>query len=683
MIGLLRNPMLWVGVALRLSLSVWGDSQPAAEWYVPFLRQAMTWNTLDPWFSWLSISGEPIAFPYGLAMFLAFLPLTGVSAALGIGEVWGYFATLFVADCVIFGLLLRRLPNRVNLVLATYWLSPILLYATYWLGRNDVVPVALLMVMLLMIRSGWWVGAGLILIVAISAKMSMIVVVPFVVIYFLHNPIVRRDISRFVVGATFGLLLLFGPVMASEAAWQMLLANPETGKLLALGLASPQGLKVYLVPLVYVLMLYATWRIRRFNYPLLELTLGLSFLILIVLTPASPGWYVWVVPFLVIYQASSDSMSRLLVALFGGLFVLSGVVLGDGTGISPTAFLDLAQLFSLGPEGVLDSLLYTGLLGVGMILGLRAWREGVQRNDFLRLSRRPFLIGIAGDSGSGKDTLSQALTALFGRHSVTSVSGDDYHLWDRQRPIWQAVTHLNPSANDLERYVRDVHELMDRKPIHSRHYDHDTGRMSQLVLLKANDFIIASGLHALYFQAIRELCSVSIYLNMDEDLRRHLKVRRDVLERGHSEAEVRNSLHRREQDAKKFVHPQQRHADLVFSVRPQNRECVGEELPDHPLRLLLVVQSNEGLSPRLLTRALVGVCGLHVDARSLEASSGTEFTIEGDCSAEDVALAALIACPRVSEFLDVEAHWKDGVLGIMQLLTLMQVEHSMSRSYAG
>ena len=28
--------------------------------------------------------------------------------------------------------------------------------------------------------------------------------------------------------------------------------------------------------------------------------------------------------------------------------------------------------------------------------------------------------------------------------------GDDYHLWDRGRPVWQALTHLNPMANDID-----------------------------------------------------------------------------------------------------------------------------------------------------------------------------------------------------------------------------------------
>ena len=87
-----------------------------------------------------------------------------------------------------------------------------------------------------------------------------------------------------------------------------------------------------------------------------------------------------------------------------------------------------------------SSLLHTIMVATGIILAMRILRETVSRNDYFRLSRKPFAIGISGDSGSGKDILSEAIQGLFGKHSVTTLSGDDYHLWDRQKPIWQVNT---------------------------------------------------------------------------------------------------------------------------------------------------------------------------------------------------------------------------------------------------
>ena len=83
------------------------------------------------------------------------------------------------------------------------------------------------------------------------------------------------------------------------------------------------------------------------------------------------------------------------------------------------------------------------MTAVGIILAVRIWREMVSRNDYFRLSRKPLVIGIAGDSGAGKKTLSNALVGLFGNHSVTMLNGDNYHRWDREKPISQGPFQIH------------------------------------------------------------------------------------------------------------------------------------------------------------------------------------------------------------------------------------------------
>ena len=152
------------------------------------------------------------------------------------------------------------------------------------------------------------------------------------------------------------------------------------------------------------------------------------------------------------------------------------------------------------------------MIGLGIVLANRMWRETVTKNDYFRLSQKPFGIGIAGDSGSGKDTTAEMLTGLFGSHSVSHLSGDSYHLWDRKIPMWKVMTHLNPMANDLDRFSQDLISLSDGKSIRVRDYNHSSGKMTKEKLLKSNDFIIASGLHALYLPVLRDCYNLAIYL---------------------------------------------------------------------------------------------------------------------------------------------------------------------------
>mgnify|MGYP000729963791 FL=1 len=332
------------------------------------------------------------------------------------------------------------------------------------------------------------------------------------------------------------------------------------------------------VPLIYFVMLYFAWRVRRLNFDLFQATIGMAFLLIVLMTPVSPGWFVWCLPFLALYQAMSGRVAVLLVGMFSVAYVLSTLLVtqvqfANGYELKLASAFDASGL--LGNHVV--SLLHTGMVAIGLVLAIRIWREAISRNDFFRLSRKPFVVGVAGDSGAGKDTFADAITGLFGGHSVVKLSGDDYHLWDRHKPMWQVMTHLNPMANDLEGFCNDLVLLTDGKSILSRHYDHQTGRMSKPFQIESNDFIIASGLHALYLPVLRECYNLKIYLDIDEGLRRHFKLKRDVQQRGHTVERVLGSFEKREPDSERFIRPQSNHADLILSLQPIHSRMLEED----------------------------------------------------------------------------------------------------------
>ena len=221
--------------------------------------------------------------------------------------------------------------------------------------------------------------------------------------------------------------------------------------------------------------------------------------------------------------------------------------------------------------------------------------------------------------------------------------------------------------------------LTDRKPIHSRHYDHQTGKMSKPHHIDDNDFIIASGLHALYLPILRQCYDLSVYLDIDEALRRHFKLERDVKQRGHTRERVLGSFERREPDSARFIRPQAAHADLVLSLQPIHPRLLEARHSDQTLRLKLLVRSRHGLNELSLTRALVGVCGLHLDMESSKDGAEILVSMEGETSAEDIALAAKILCPRILEFLDIAPQWQSGVMGLMQLITLSHINQALTK----
>ena len=687
-----QSPLFLAGLVLRLLLVVNIFPSPVEQWYAPFLSNSIEIFSMDPWQSWLGQGGAAIAFPYGYAMWIFLLPFALLCKLLSVSLIYGYGLGLIVAD---FGLLLilRKLLNAKNWILLTiYWLSPISLIASYCLGYNDIIPIFLLMSAVCLLRGYHLLWSGILLSAAISAKLSMIISLPFFLIYFFRNRNLRQILNLFLYGLAIGTSIFCLPFLLSSAGLSMLASNPEVEKIYQLSISLVSNNSIYLMPLAYLLIVYAAWRVRRINFDLFNAVLGMGFLLVVLLTPASPGWFIWVLPLLVVYQVSGGQTAIYISSIFTLLYALSALLfVGFKQFVEQINYL--LQVLDLQNNinaiqfmnSHMASIIQTALIATGIVLIMPIWHEAVIRNDFFRLSRKPFVIGVAGDSGAGKDTFCNSIIGLFGSHSVAAISGDDYHLWDRHQPMWQVMTHINPAANNLEIFAKNLISLSDGRAIQASHYDHDIGKSSKLLTVKSNDIIIASGLHALYLPILRDCYDLSIYLDINEDLRAYFKVKRDLNQRGYTLNQVLDTLEKRKPDSKKFIHPQAAYADLVFSLRPIHSSALEniydlENINTSP-RLKLVVKSRHGFNELSLKRVLIGVCGLHVDMFTNDDVSEVELSIEGEASAQDIQMAAQLICPLIFEFLDLKPQWQNGVLGLMQLITLSHINQALTRRF--
>ena len=666
----LKDPLIWVGFAVKLLLIAFVLPPAVAKWYGPFMTETAFAYSLNPWGNWLASGGDYLAFPYGYVMWLILLPATWAFKIFGSDSHLGYSITLLVVDFLALVYIVKLVGGKSRLAGRLYWLSPIIIGATYVLGLNDVVPMALLVVATYYLGRKRFALAGIILTLAISAKFSMLVALPFFLIYLLHGKSRAVDYWRFLVTISIGLVVLIAPLLLISSSREMIWGNPEVQKIYSISLAASASFQIYLLPVAFVAFLYLCWRVRRPDFVLFQTMLGIGFFVVLLLTPASPGWFVWVVPMLVLYQARTDYFSFMLVFLFSGLFFVGSVIFGPYALVGDDFVSNTDRLYSL---------TLSVLVAVGIVIVIRTWRTFVVASDHFRITQRPLVVGVAGDSASGKDTFCHSLIDLFGSSSVASLSGDDYHLWDRQRPIWQALTHLNPMANDLAGFSADVMALCDGNAVHPRHYDHATGLRSYLKRLAPANVTLVSGLHALYNPLLRDCYTLSVYLDMDEGLRRFLKIERDTSDRGQREADIIQALDRREVDAVSYIRPQMEEADIVLSLRPVRPSSLGSLRNEQSIRLKVVALSRNGMADLALIRVLIGVCGLHVDHSITGISGESQMSIEGDVDAEDIRLAAESLCPRMIEFLDDFPIWHDGMQGVMQLLALVHINEALNR----
>ncbi len=681
-----RDPLFLGGLTIRVLLLFFLFPATQERWFLPFFDRFFTNPTLDPWTDFVASGGNVLSFPYGPVMFLAHLPYVAVGKALDVmlstdflGAV-GFRLSLLAADFAILVQLKLLFPEEQRQLILFYWLSPIVFLVAYWNGQTDVVPVALLLLALVCLKKHWAVAAGAALAGSLSAKLSMAVAVPFIAIYLWRNKAIRPLILPLTTGFVAVFAIGFAVWLASPGFRVMILGNREIARLFHLAL--PFGdIVLYLTPILFGVALYAVWRLQRMNFELMFAVTGMSFFVLVLMTPAPVGWYLWLLPFFVAHQIGSRPFHTLLVMAFSLLVVGYHLFMSWGAA-APLLGLDfsdgLAASLVLQLTDHQKSIWITAVTLIGFVIIVQMLREGIRNNDHFRLSRRPLSIAIAGDSGSGKDTLASSLAGLFGENTIVHVAGDDYHLWDRHAPMWKALTHLNPRANDLGRFVEDVNNILDGQSIECQPYDHRNGRFRSPRLLKSNDTIIVSGLHALYHQTLVDRFDISVFLDMAEDLRRHWKIERDTDIRGHSREAIEESLERRSDDLERYIRPQKEKADLVFGLAPVNPQQLEQE-GEQSLRLKLNVVIRNSIHHEKLARILIGLCGMHLNTVYSEVPGEIEMTIEGDLEPGDVALAARELAPRLAELLAIRANWSRGMTGAMQLIVLMQLESILRR----
>lgn len=185
---------------------------------------------------------------------------------------------------------------------------------------------------------------------------------------------------------------------------------------------------------------------------------------------------------------------------------------------------------------------------------------------YIAASGRVYIIGVAGDSGSGKSTFTAAIKNVLGGDLVSTISLDDYHLYGRAERNTLRITPLNPAANDIARLERDVRQLKSGLGIEKMRYNHETGTIGGPYYFPPARVIILEGLHPLITPELRSLVDISFFVDPARDVKREWKLKRDMGSRGYTEKEVRVEMEAREQDYLAYVAPQRAYAHGIIGI---------------------------------------------------------------------------------------------------------------------
>jgi phosphoribulokinase len=218
----------------------------------------------------------------------------------------------------------------------------------------------------------------------------------------------------------------------------------------------------------------------------------------------------------------------------------------------------------------------------------------------------PIILGIVGDSASGKSTLSVGVAQILGEEHCTVICTDDYHRYSRAERAAAGLSALDPRANYVDIIEQHLRLLRGGEPILKPVYDHRNGTFQPPQYVKPKEFVIAEGLLGYTTRGMRDCYDVKIYLDPEEELRVKWKIHRDTTKRGYSMGEVMAQLERREIDSPNFIHPQRTFADIVLrfqrsagangsDTRLDVRHILRPTLPHPDFTPLFDGSSNAGL----------------------------------------------------------------------------------------
>lgn len=677
-LGPRQRLLLAAGVVCRVGLIVVLVPALHRAWFAPFVEHFLHHPSLTPWSSWLAGGGTQPAFPYGPVMLAWFAVFGGLTSWLPVpwATQLGLALGIMVAEGLMTLLLLRNAGSRPGRAVVLSAVSPIVVYAAYVHGQLDLVPTALMFASALAFRRRRWRAAGLAAGLAVAVKASSVLIIPFAVLFLLRNPRYRQGVRPYLIGLVPGLVLLGLPALSSGYR-AMVIRTPTFGAAVDYVIPLGPGLNVVVLPVVYAALLAVLWRFRRANPDLVFTTTAVALAAVALLSPASPGWFLWSVPFLALIAAGTGPRVRAAVYGFWALITASQAIGASGAGPRWDApapgpgFVDVHRHLDGLPPWVPD-LLATAAVVAGLIALAMVLRSALQQYDVYRLSQAPLSIAVAGDSGTGKDTLCISLSDVFGQQATSFLMGDDYHLYERHAPLWNITTHLDPAANDLPRLTRDTFRLLAGEEVWCRHYDHARGRFTKQRQIADRELVVVSGLHALTSEDVRRRVDLTVFTDMDEALRRRLKIERDVGERGHALAAVQTSIDRRQEHREQFILPQRPLADVVLRLESE-RELPPEDQPlDAPLSLRVVARLR-GLSfAERLGRALTALGGASARLEYLSEPGVVEIVVSpGALTSRDVRSLARYLLDRPEELFVTEPAWLGGSRGVMQLILVL------------
>jgi uridine kinase len=186
----------------------------------------------------------------------------------------------------------------------------------------------------------------------------------------------------------------------------------------------------------------------------------------------------------------------------------------------------------------------------------------------------PVIIGLAGGTGSGKSTITDAIRSEV-KNQITLIPQDSYYKNFGNLPLEKRskINYDHPDSFDNELLMEHLGLLKRNIPIQKPIYDFKThSRIDKTTMIIPSKIIIVEGILIFENEQLRKLMDIKIFVDTDADIRILRRIERDIKERGRSLESVilqyRNTVQPMHIE---FVEPSKRYADIIIPEGGANK----------------------------------------------------------------------------------------------------------------
>jgi uridine kinase len=192
---------------------------------------------------------------------------------------------------------------------------------------------------------------------------------------------------------------------------------------------------------------------------------------------------------------------------------------------------------------------------------------------------KPFVVGVAGGSGSGKTTVARALADALSSAQVALIEQDCYYR-DLSQLSYAERCEVNfdhPDALELELLRSHLDALRAGRAIDKPRYDFERHvRVEASDRVEPRPVVLVEGILVLADAGLRERMDLKLYVDTDPDIRVMRRVRRDLEKRGRTFAQIRQQYYESVRPMHlAFVEPSKKHADVIIPEGGRNRVALG------------------------------------------------------------------------------------------------------------